>query len=160
MKKILPAIMLFFSLSAFLNSGSGRNSTFRQLYQLRGTWIMKGTKMNIGESWEKSSHNRLQGKGFMIRGNDTFITENIMLTKSKQGIYYSAAVEKQHNRSPVAFKLTHSNRRQFVFENPAHDFPKRITYSFISKDSLHAFIEDGDAGTNKRQDYYYKRVKL
>jgi len=52
--------------------------------------------------------------------------------------------------------MTSSESNQFIFENPAHDFPKRIVYRLISADSLHAFIDDGVAGT-KRQHFYYKK---
>lgn len=32
--------------------------------------------------------------------------------------------------APVAFKMVSSTNQQFVFENPQHDFPKRIVYHF------------------------------
>ena len=45
----------------------------------------------------------------------------------------------------------------FVFENPEHDFPKRIVYKLITTDSLHAYIDDGKEDSKKKQNFYYKR---
>jgi hypothetical protein len=43
----------------------------------------------------------------------------------------------------------------WVFENNAHDFPKRIVYSLPSLDSLHAWIE----GDDNRVDFKMTRRK-
>ncbi|MBK7121923.1 MAG: hypothetical protein IPH68_03420 [Chitinophagaceae bacterium] len=92
----------------------------------------------------------------MIKGSDTIVTERVALTNTKDAIIYTSTVEDQNNRQPIAFKMTKGDDNMFVFENPAHDFPKRIVYRFVTADSLHAFIDDGtEAG--KKQNFYYKR---
>ena len=69
---------------------------------------------------------------------------------------YTSTVEDQNKQQPIAFKMTKAEGNMFVFENPQHDFPKRIVYKLITTDSLHAFIDDGtEAG--KKQNFYYKR---
>jgi hypothetical protein len=55
--------------------------------------------------------------------------------------------------------LTSSNGSVFTFENPLHDFPRRIVYELVNNDSLHAWIDGGPEGTGKRNDFYYKRVQ-
>ncbi|MBU9936347.1 MAG: hypothetical protein KTQ13_06810, partial [Ferruginibacter sp.] len=96
------------------------------------------------------------GKGYMIRGTDTIINERVALTNTQEGILYTSAVEDQNNNQPVAFKMTRAENDVFVFENPAHDFPKRIVYRLVTGDSIHAFVDDGTE-TGKRQNFYYKR---
>jgi hypothetical protein len=55
--------------------------------------------------------------------------------------------------------MTTAANNLFVFENAQHDFPKRIVYQLVNADSLHAFIDDGIDGSEKRQNFYNKRVK-
>lgn len=132
--------------------------TFRQLYVLEGRWLMKTKKGFIGEEWKKVDDNYLQNRGFMIKDNDTIITERVALRNSEDGIYYISTVTDQNDRQPVAFKLTSSAGSVFVFENAGHDFPKRITYQLVTNDSLSAWIDGGPAQADKRSSYGYKRI--
>lgn len=154
MRKVLTAIIIAFSLSAFIISDD--NTTFKKLYALTGTWKMNTKRGAVCEEWKKMNKNYLQSKGYMIRGKDTIISERIALTNTKEGIFYTSTVEDQNNKQPIPFKMTGSENNTFVFENPQHDFPKRIVYKLITADSLHAYIDDGTE-TGKRQNFYYKR---
>jgi hypothetical protein len=154
MRKVFIAIIITFSLSAFISSGD--NKTFKKLYTLVGSWKMNTKRGAVCEEWKKVNRNYLQSKGYMIKGKDTMISERIALTNTKEGIFYTSTVEEQNNKQPIAFKMTDSENNMFVFENPQHDFPKRIIYKFITTDSLHAYIDDGTE-TGKRQNFYYKR---
>lgn len=46
----------------------------------------------------------------------------------------------------------------FVVENHANDFPTRIGYELVSRDSLRAWIEGPAAGGTRRIPYTYRRV--
>lgn len=46
----------------------------------------------------------------------------------------------------------------FVVENPANDFPTRVGYEVVSRDSLHAWIEGPAEGGPRRIRYAYRRV--
>jgi Domain of unknown function (DUF6265) len=153
-KKYFIAIIVTLSLSAFIISGN--NKTFKKLYTLEGTWKMTTKRGAVCEEWKKVSKNYLQSKGYMVKGKDTIISERIALTNTKEGIFYTSTVEDQNNKQPVAFKMTRSENNTFVFENPQHDFPKRIVYKLVTADSLHAYIDDGTE-TGKKQNFYYKR---
>lgn len=153
MKKIVSGIAVVVCFSAFFLTGS---KIFKRLYVLEGTWKMTTKRGAICEEWKKIDDNYLQGKGYMIRGTDTIINERVALTNTKEGILYSSTVEDQNNKEPIAFKMTRAENDVFVFENPVHDFPKRIVYRFVTSDSIHAFVDDGsEAG--KRQNFYYKK---
>ena len=154
MKKIVAAIIVILSLSAFVFSGD--NKTFKKLYTLEGTWKMNTKRGAVCEEWKRVNKNHLQNTGYMIKGKDTIISERVALTNTKEGIFYTSTVEDQNNKQPVAFKMTGSEKNVFVFENPQHDFPKRIVYKLLSSDSLHAYIDDGTE-TGKKQNFYYKR---
>jgi hypothetical protein len=154
MKKIVAAIIVTLSFSAFIIIGD--NKTFKKLYTLEGTWKMNTKRGAVCEEWKKVNKNYLQNKGYLIKGKDTIISERVALTNTKEGIFYTSTVEDQNNKQPVAFKMTGSENNVFVFENPQHDFPKRIVYKLISTDSIHAYIDDG-TNTGKKQNFYYKR---
>ncbi len=143
-------------MSAFINNNTGNDKIFIQLYALEGKWIMKTKRGYIGEEWVKINKDYLQNKGFFVKGNDTVITERVSLKNTGEGIFYTSSVEDQNNKQPIAFRLTSSDNHVFVFENPEHDFPKRIIYKLITADSLHAFIDDRTE-TGKKQNFYYKR---
>lgn len=154
MTKSVIAIITILNLSAFIISGD--NKTFKKLYVLEGTWKMNTKRGAVCEEWKRVNKNYLQSKGYMIRGKDTIISERIALTNAKAGIFYTSTVEDQNNKQAIAFKMTGSENNMFVFENPQHDFPKRIVYKMITADSLHAYIDDGTE-TGKKQNFYYKR---
>ena len=154
MKKILSAAVII-CLSSFLFTDKGK--VFKKLYVLEGTWKMMTKRGAICEEWKKVDNNYLQSKGYMIKGSDTIINERVALTNTAAGIFYTSTVEDQNNKQPVAFKMTSSENNMFVFENPEHDFPKRIVYKLITTDSLHAYIDDGKEDSKKKQNFYYKR---
>lgn len=152
MKKISVFIVV-----AMLFSFQPGENYFSQFYALEGTWLMKTGKGFIGETWKKTDKKSLQSKGFFIHGKDTSVNERVLLRQRKDGIFFTSTVEDQNNRMPVDFKLKSVANKTFVFENLEHDFPKRIVYEVIGKDSLHAWIDDGKNGSARRQDFYYKK---
>src|SRR6188768_2594407 len=142
MKKYFAATIILLCL-AFARAGKQSHAVFDQLYVLEGKWVMKTKKGFIIEEWTKVDKDYLQNRGYAIRDNDTIINERVALKNTPEGIFYTSTVEGQNNKQPIAFRLTSSNNNIFVFENPQHDFPKRISYQFISRDSLYAWIDDG-----------------
>ena len=73
------------------------------------------------------------------------------------GIYY---VAHPRAKSPgTDFKLVRSDRGQGVFENPSHDFPKRIIYRLNTDGSLTARVEGDGSEKEKAQDFHYRPVK-
>jgi Domain of unknown function (DUF6265) len=156
MKKLFFSAIIFFALSAFMATGNN-NKLFKKLFVLEGTWKMTTKRGAICEEWKIVNKNYLQNKGYMLKGTDTVVTERVALTKTGKEIFYTSTVEAQNNKQPISFKMTKATDSMFVFENPAHDFPKRIVYKIIAADSLHAWIDDGHDETKKRQNFYYKR---
>ena len=132
------------------------NKIFKKLYALEGTWKMNTKRGAVCEEWKKVKKNYLRSKGYIVSGRDTIISEQIALTNTKAGIFYTSTVEEQNDNQSVAFKMTNAENNIFVFENQQHDFPKRIVYKLVTADSLHAYIDDGTE-TGKRQNFYYKR---
>jgi hypothetical protein len=120
---------------------------------------MKTKKGIIGEEWKKINNDYLQNRGYTVRGNDTITTERVALRNTTEGIFYTSTVEDQNNQQPISFKLSSAVNNVFIFENPQHDFPKRITYNLITKDSLRAWIDDGKEIPEKKMLFQYSRQK-
>lgn len=128
---------------------------FAQLHQLQGTWKMQQKDNVLYESWKSIGPKQLSGKAYKLHGADTVVLEEVILELDTSGIYYRPLVAENQGR--VSFKLISAGDKKFVFENKAHDFPQRVIYQFITKDSLHAWIEGTVNGVEKRSDYYYRR---
>ena len=154
MKRVVFATTLIFCLSAFVFTDN--NKTFKKLYALEGLWKMTTKRGVVFEEWKKINKDSLHARSYSLKGTDTIVNERITLTNTKEGIYYTPAVENQNNKQPIAFKMSKADDHVFVFENPEHDFPKRIVYRFVTTDSLHAFVDDGTE-EEKKQNFYFKR---
>jgi hypothetical protein len=124
--------------------------------ELAGTWTMINKKGNLmAEAWIKKDDNSMTGKSYMVKGSDTIMLEKVELVKEGDDIFYIPVAYGQNDDKPVRFKLTSVKGGEYIFENPDHDFPKRIVYDFISSNTLHAYIDDGT--DKKRQHYNYKK---
>jgi hypothetical protein len=150
-------IFLIVSLS-LLSHYYYQKDAYAQLQQLNGTWIMQTAKGPLYESWAKTGENEMQGGSYKINGRDTVHFEIVKLSRQSDGIFYVPVVN-ENNDKPVAFKMISSINNNFVFENKEHDFPQRIIYHIVTKDSVHAWIEGTKNGQAGRSDYFYSRIK-
>lgn len=110
------------------------------------------------ERWERFDEVTLAGESFRISEDDTIRLESIRLVSRPEGIFYIPIVENQNDGQPVSFKLISSDDNKFVFENKQHDFPQRIIYSIVTKDSIVARIEGISKGKEASSDFYYRRI--
>jgi hypothetical protein len=135
-----------------------QNSAFQQLYGLTGgVWVMKTSKGLLGETWKKHGATKISNHAFKVSGADTVWLETVDLEQKGDVITYTSTVKDQKAGQSVPFTLISSENGRFVFSNPQHDFPQRIIYHFINKDSLHAWIEGNSNGKEHRSDFYYSR---
>ena len=136
-----------------------QQDVFIDLQQLSGTWMMETKKGAIYETWKRIGKDEMQAKSFKLNGKDTVVLENVRLSKSSDGLFYIPVVSNQNEGKPVSFKMIDSKNKTFVFENKEHDFPQRVIYQLVSKDSIHAWIEGTKNGKEGRSDYYFKRIQ-
>ena len=156
MKQIFFAVVicLFFSFTF-----KKEDNTVNPFSWLEGSWSMKAKRGTITESWKANHDSSMLGSSKMISltGGET-VLENLELAFTGGNYYYISRVNGQNDGKAVKFKLTSCNEKEFVAENPEHDFPKRITYQLINKDSIHAFIDGGPAMPDKKSDFHYSRI--
>lgn len=125
---------------------------------LLGNWQNKTPRGILTESWQKKDDSTYTGKSAFVRGADTLSSETLTLEERKGRLYYIPVVKNQNNGQPVTFTLTSASANQLVFENPAHDFPQKITYTLITNDSLVAVISGVRNGQERAQQFPMGRV--
>jgi hypothetical protein len=126
---------------------------------LNGHWTMNTDDGMVTEEWKTVNDSLMVGKSDFVKGDSVIPFETIRIFIQDTSFYYEAKAVGQNNEQPVEFKLSSFSDSGFVAENPQHDFPKRITYKLINKDSIHAFVDGGKFMPDKRADFYYKKNK-
>jgi hypothetical protein len=127
---------------------------------LLGKWDAKTADGTLSESWEQVNDSTFQGKSFFIKGKDTLHFESIILEQKGEHLFYNATVKGQNENKSVPFKLTTKTDKQLVFENPKHDYPQKITYTLISKDSLVASISGVQLGEPSSEKFGMKKDSI
>lgn len=156
MKKIM-FILFVFSLTGF-QKPSDLNEKMKPFTWMLGDWAMYTGSGTITESWKMKNDSTYEGESMMIKNNgEVKPFEDIQLVYRNHEYYYIPVTAGQNDEKPVPFKLTSYSGAGFVAENPGHDFPKRITYVLVNKDSIHAFIDAGPDNPGKKMDFNYTR---
>lgn len=124
---------------------------------LVGRWENETQGGILSESWEKVNDSTFEGKSYFIKDKDTLHSESVVLSETKGNVIYSPTVQGQNNGLPVAFRLTSATDKKMVFENPAHDYPQKIVYTQITKDSLVAEISGKQQGKASAEKYPMKK---
>ena len=123
---------------------------------LAGDWQSAGGRSQTEEHWTQAAGGSMMGLSRTIAGGRTYEFEYLRIEERAEGIYYVAHPKA---RCPgTDFKLTRLTATEAVFENPAHDFPKRIIYRKAGDGSLVATV-DGDAGSGKAFTVTYLPMK-
>lgn len=144
MKRLAVLSMVFFSSALFAQN------TFPSF--LVGTWKME--KGETYEHWDQLGKTSMKGYGYEIKNGETKITEYLDLTNRENGIYYTATVIGQNDGKGTDFKLTQSDST-FVFENPEHDFPKKIIYKKRSATEIYVQVLGA-----KERGFSYKMTRI
>lgn len=107
-----------------------------QFKSLTGVWRSVSGETEITERWKFLNDTTMQGEGFFISKGDTLSHENISIQKRANGIFYVPAVSNQNQGKEIYFRNTHSENNEWIFVNPEHDYPQKITYALKGNDSL------------------------
>lgn len=105
-----------------------------------GDWENASDEGSFREIWTKTNDSVYSGISIVVIEQDTVFYENVSLEQKKDSVFYNVSVKGQNKDQAVSFYLTSSDNDKLVFENPNHDYPSKITYSKVSKDSIVAEI--------------------
>jgi hypothetical protein len=120
---------------------------------LQGHWEQKLEEGLLVENWKIENDSTFSGETYFMTTKDTVHFEYIKLTQKEDELVYIATVMGQNNDQPVEFKLTSDNDKVFDFENPAHDYPQKITYKKVSATQLTATISGKQQGKSSQESF-------
>ncbi len=134
------------------------SNPFEKLSWIVDRWISPPGESITYENWVKLDDTTFSGESHTIKNGDTIFTEQLKIEKIGEDIYYTAVAK--HNPGPVHFKLVELGENKAVFENPEHDFPKRIVYMLKDDGSLYARIEGKNKkGEDAAGEFFYTRAR-
>lgn len=123
-----------------------------QLEWLLGAWETTGGRQIFRESWVRLSGATWEGVGHVLDAGsrEVMSEESLRMVGMRGGLFYLAKVE--HNDLPIAFAASECSSAHVAFENPDHDFPKRIVYRRVDSDRITVDVDDGQ-GQGFRLDF-------
>ncbi len=109
---------------------------------LAGDWQTAASgRSQTDEHWTQPAGGSMMGLSRTVAGGRTYEFEYLRIEQRPEGIFYVAHPKA---RCPATdFKMTRLTATEVVFENPAHDFPKRIRYRNADDGSLVATVDAG-----------------
>ena len=134
------------------NLKSGAGSTIADLAWMAGDWQTDPTGRAVSEEhWTRPVGGSMIGTSRTLIGDRTASFEFLRIEVRGDAIYYVASPK---GRCPATdFKLTRVSGQEAVFENPQHDFPKRIIYRKNSEGGLSAMVDGGEGTKSEKFDF-------
>jgi hypothetical protein len=128
-------------------------ATMAQAAWIAGDWQGSAGTTSFEERWTPPAGGSMLAVARTIRDGVMIAFEFLCIVERDGGLVYTAM---PNGRQPATdFVLTHLEGETLVFENPAHDFPKKIRYTRKADGSLEATIS-GD-GPQKPQTFVFTR---
>lgn len=128
----------------------------KSLEWLAGMWEGIHGQGIYHEEWQIVNSSEMLGKAYLIKKGEILNMEILKLHIAGGNIFYTAEVS--HNKSPVSFRLISDQNNIFIFENPEHDFPQKITYEKKEDGSLYAVVEAMMNDKLKKIEYSLKSI--
>ena len=127
--------------------------TIADLSWIAGCWTITSPSRTVTESWLPPSGGTMIGVSRTVVKDKTTEYEFLLLRTSADAIEY---VAKPSGQAEAVFRATKIANGLVVFENPAHDFPTRITYKQIDGGLL-ATIDGTMNGKPRAIEFKYQR---
>lgn len=128
MTRLLTAFLLTLATTTAVADPAPSCDSLASLRWLLGDWVADGKKVSLHDSWTEVTPHTFEGAGVEHSKLDgsTKAAEALRLVEMAGEVFYISKVA--HNELPIAFKLNHCSDGRFVFDNPSHDFPRRLEY--------------------------------
>ena len=124
---------------------------------LLGKWENKMADGKLEETWKKVNDSLFIGESYFIKEKDTLHSEKMELKQKGENLFYISTIKGQNNDKPIIFNHKIEIEKQLVFENLATDYPRKIVYNPIAKDSI--FIEVSGIQQDKPSSIRYSMKK-
>ena len=121
---------------------------------IAGCWETTRNGRHVVESWTSPEGGTMMGVSRTVVNGKTTEWEFLIVREGAKGLEY---VAKPSGQPEATFTAATASATEVVFENPAHDFPKKIGYK-RDGDSLTAWIEGPMNGQTRKIDFPYKKA--
>lgn len=123
---------------------------------LEGTWKLENQE--VYEEWKLVENGSLSGISYKLADGEQTITESLEIIEQGEQIIYTATVPTQNEGKEIEFVLYQPDSLTYSFENPAHDFPKKIIYQKKSDTEIYVSVmgedDQGFSFTMNRVEFY------
>lgn len=144
------------STQPFARTGPAVEASLGDLAWIAGRWegLWSGTIME--EIWTDPKGGLILGLHRDVSSSGRATFEYLRIVEDDSGIAYLAS---PMGRQPTRFPLVEVDAVGYraVFENPAHDFPRRITYWLGKDGKLHARVEGDQGGEQAAVEWAWSR---
>ena len=151
--KVTRALLLFSCLVASAtivpSRGLGQQApdpqqpTLEDASWLAGCWEASNGGTVTQENWMEPLGGMMLGMNRVVKGDGIQGYEFLILTAFDSALVYEA---RPSGQPPAEFRSTEVQEDMIRFENPEHDFPRRITYVLKDTDSLEVRVDNGRDG--------------
>jgi hypothetical protein len=122
---------------------------------MAGSWVGKDGAAEMEEVWLAPRAGSMVGLHRDTAGGKTLSYEFLRIEAAAEGITYWAS---PRGKPATPFKLVENGGERVVFENPDHDFPRRILYWKCGGD-LCARTEGAVAGKPVAEQWHWSRAR-
>lgn len=155
-RALWPALLLCWAAQA--QEPKPATVAIEKLGWLAGSWRMERAGRVVEEQWMAPAAGVMLGMSRTVAKGRVVEHEFIQIRIGPGGDLFFIA--QPSGQKEATFQHTALADNEVVFENPNHDFPKKITYTRKADGSLLAAIEGPrDDGTIRRIEFAYQRVK-
>lgn len=158
MKKYIILTVLTIASICSISCKKSKYTELEKAKWILGKWENVTPQGTLTETWERKNDSTFTGISYFMKDKDTIFSERISLEQTDDQLSYIPTVSEQNSGKPVTFVMISISDKQFIFENPKHDFPQKITYNLIKKDSIIAEISGTENGKNKSETFPLKKV--
>jgi hypothetical protein len=149
------SLILFVAIAASQAAQTSPTPTVKDVAWIAGCWDSTRNGRHVAEHWMPPEGGTMMGVSRTTMGEKTTEWEFLIIRQGTQGLDY---VSRPSRQPEATFTALRASANEVIFENPAHDFPQRVRYKRLGKDSLHARIEGKRNGTERGVDFMYARV--
>lgn len=156
MPNFIRALIIYAIACSTIGAGADACANLKSLAWLLGDWEQVNDSTVTRESWQQVSENTFEGTGetLAVGSGKRRGSEALRLVSMQDAVFYLAKVG--GNARPVAFALTSCAIGRATFENPEHDFPRKLEYSLTKDDQLNVAVSDG-AGSGFEIDFVRRK---
>src|SRR3954468_19479479 len=146
-------MLLMLMLLTMVGALQGTTAGVKDVAWMSGCWELTSKGRHVIEHWTPVEAGTLMGVSRAAANGKTIEWEFLVIREGASGLEY---VAKPSGQPEATFTSTSVTPTEVVFENPSHDFPRKIVYR-RDGDTLTAAVEGPMNGQPRRIEYPYRK---